>query len=128
MEIVQTVTMVPAWVTVLFLLSYGMLEAHSQPSTTTAQASPSLRLPDPRIVIVGLTGTGKSSLANALLGCDPNSVEGECMQFEVCDDQDSCTKSTSHGVGQWIGSGAEFTVMIVHNHQDEVVEISIFSS
>ena len=79
-------------------------------------------------MIVGLTGTGKSSLANALLGCDPNSVEGECMQFEVCDDQDSCTKSTSHGVGQWIGSGAEFTVMIVHNHQDEVVEISIFSS
>ena len=79
-------------------------------------------------MLVGGTGTGKSSLANALLGCDPNSVEGECMKFEVCDGQDSCTKSTSHGVGQWIGSGAEFTVVIVHNHQGEVVEVFISSS
>ena len=40
--------------------------------------------PDPRMVIVGESGTGKSSIANALLGCDP--MENDCLFEEGMED------------------------------------------
>ena len=64
-------------------------------------------LPNPRIVIVGATGAGKSSLANAFLGCDPR--HNDCM-FNVCPELESCTKETSYGIGKWLGTGQNFTV------------------
>ena len=66
-------------------------------------------LPSPHLVIVGPTGAGKSSLANALLGCDPR--EDGCM-FGVCGGLDSCTKNTTIGTGQWLGDQDSFTVRL----------------
>ena len=63
--------------------------------------------PSPHVVIVGPTGAGKSSLADALLGCDP--TDKECV-FGVCGGLDSCTKNTTIATGQWLGDQDEFTV------------------
>ena len=63
--------------------------------------------PDPRIVIVGPTGAGKSSLADALLGCDPR--VGGCT-FSVCGGMTSCTNQTKIGTGPWLGGQPSFTV------------------
>ena len=60
--------------------------------------------PDPCLVVVGETGVGKSSIANALQGSD-------CL-FEVCFGTDSCTTETSIGTGLWQGDGQSFTVSL----------------
>ena len=69
--------------TLFFCLSRGQVfhvALESNPPPLQSKLMPSL--PDPRIIIVGPTGSGKSSLANALLGCDPRASSGTCM-FEV---------------------------------------------
>ena len=67
--------------------------------------------PSPRIVIVGPTGAGKSSLADALLGCDPRGDNG-CM-FGICGGLESCTKNTTVGYGPWLGIYEAFTVIYI---------------
>merc|ERR1719370_2894877 len=68
-------------------------------------------LPKPRLVILGQTGTGKSTLSNILLG---QAFDCKNCTFPVCDGMDSCTKATKYAAGKWLGTGgreAEFTVV-----------------
>ena len=65
-------------------------------------------LPEPKIVIVGQTGVGKSTLANVLLGQDVNC---ENCTFPICNGYESCTKETTYATGKWLGSGLDFTIV-----------------
>ena len=57
-------------------------------------------LPQPRMLILGQTGVGKSTLANVLIGED---VECNDCTFPICDGLESCTKETKYATGQWLG-------------------------
>ena len=55
-------------------------------------------LPKPRIVVLGATGVGKSTISNFLLGCSPGS---NCLSkmFKTCAGGHSCTKEAAYGTG-----------------------------
>ena len=62
----------------------------------------------PRLLILGPTGVGKSSLGNVLAGCQPND---ESCFFPVCPGGNSCTKETKIAQGFYLGNGPNVTLI-----------------
>jgi len=82
--------------------------------------------PSPRIVVLGATGAGKSSLANVFLGRDKN-YEGDSFEngcFKVSTGLDSITKNTCADVGYWMGdkNNSMVTVVDTPGFGDRLVE------
>jgi len=83
-------------------------------------------LASPRIVVLGATGVGKSSLANVLLGRDKN-YDGRLFRngcFMVSSGLDSITKDTCADQGYWLGDNNTrmFTVVDTPGFGDSLVE------
>jgi len=73
-------------------------------------------LPEPRIIILGATGTGKSSLGNVLLGRAPNFKDEENSDGTKCftagGGVDPSTKDTCAQAGSWNGDAGKPVTII----------------
>jgi len=78
-------------------------------------------LPRPRFVVLGQQGVGKSSISNALLGYDNTaSLQQQRKQspFKIGHGLMSKTQLTTFSVGQWLGRGANITVVDTPGFKD----------
>jgi len=77
--------------------------------------------PRPRFVVLGQQGVGKSSISNALLGFDNTAmrkIQRKQSPFQIGHGLKSKTQLTTFSVGQWLGRGANVTVVDTPGFKD----------
>jgi predicted GTPase len=112
---------------VILLTELWSIEANSQRKDVTVTNEE--RYPSPRIVILGATGVGKSSLANVLMGRHRNyngtGFDDGCFKvYGLNHDDSSVTKKTCPDKGRYLGnaSNPKLTVIDTPGFGNEVLE------
>jgi len=90
------------------IVSHHLYKEPEYSTTNEPQTTDAPDYPYPRIVIMGQSGVGKSSIGNVLAGCEPSNEEEECF-FPVCSGTDSCTTETSIASAEYLGKWANET-------------------
>ena len=117
-----------------FLYNFGqkyfcLIYAQIAPKTSNSNLCPNFIIlaeneseyPSPRIVILGATGVGKSSLANVLLGRDRNYQNpGNKGCFHVGSGTVSITHATCAQSGQYLGFRQEVTIIDTPGFGDDL--------
>jgi len=84
---------------------------------------------DPRLVVLGSTGVGKSSLANVLVGRSHNYNGGYFRQgcFKVQSGSEAVTKTTCADQGQWLGNNSysKFTIVDTPGFGEDIRKESV---